>query len=55
VPRTTEWVCQVPEGDGSTTVVFVSASDRAFDGIDRANQTAGQAFERNFGERCTVE
>lgn len=45
------WVCDVP---GEGTVVFVSAADAARHGIDTANAHAGQTFNRNFGEVCTV-
>jgi hypothetical protein len=49
----TLWVCQVP-GEPEP-VVFVSAADRALDGISRANERAGATFSRNFGEECDVE
>ena len=49
----TLWVCQVP-GEPEP-VVFVSAGDRAFNGISRANDTAGATFARQFGEECHVE
>jgi hypothetical protein len=50
-----EWVCQVPQEDGSTIeVVFVSAAGAAWDGIRQANSTAGQTFASRFGEECTV-
>jgi hypothetical protein len=45
------WVCDVP---GEGTVVFVSAADAARHGLDTANAHAGQTFNRNFGEVCTV-
>lgn len=45
------WVCDVP-GEGPVT--FVSVSDAARHGIDTANAHAGQTFNRNFGEVCTV-
>jgi hypothetical protein len=46
------WVCNVP-GEGDVT--FVSAPLAARNGIERANQTAGSAFLRQFGELCRVE
>jgi hypothetical protein len=46
-----KWVCDVP-GEGQVT--FVSVSDAARHGIDTANAHAGQTFNRNFGEVCTV-
>lgn len=46
-----KWVCDVP-GEGPVT--FVSVSDAARHGIDTANAHAGQTFNRNFGEVCTV-
>jgi hypothetical protein len=46
------WVCNVP-GEGDVT--FVSAPLAARNGIERANQTAGSAFFRQFGEVCRVE
>jgi hypothetical protein len=49
----TLWVCDVP-GEPEP-VVFVSAADRAFNGISRANERAGATFSRNFGEECHVE
>jgi hypothetical protein len=45
------WVCNVP---GEGTVVFVSAAGAARHGLDTANAHAGQTFNRNFGEVCTV-
>ena len=48
----TLWVCQVP-GEPEP-VVFVSAGDRALDGLSRANERAGATFTRNFGEQCEV-
>ena len=47
----TLWVCQVP-GEPEP-VIFVSAADRAFNGISRANEKAGPTFARQFGEECT--
>jgi hypothetical protein len=49
----TLWVCQVP-GEPEP-VVFVSAADKAFNGISRANEKAGATFARQFGEECDVE
>ena len=49
----TLWVCQVP--DEPEPVVFVSAADSAFNGISRANDTAGATFARQFGEECHLE
>jgi hypothetical protein len=46
------WVCNVP-GEGDVT--FVSAPLAARNGIERANQTAGSTFFRQFGELCRVE
>jgi hypothetical protein len=46
------WVCDVP-GEGEVT--FVSAPLAALHGIERANQTAGSVFFRQFGEVCRVE
>jgi hypothetical protein len=46
-----KWVCDVP-GEGSVT--FVSVPDAARHGIDMANAHAGQTFNRQFGEVCTV-
>jgi hypothetical protein len=54
VPRTTQWVCQVPEDDHYTEVVFVSVPAPASAGITRANMTAGTTFASRFGEICTV-
>ena len=45
------WVCDVP---GEGTVVFVSAADAARHGLNTANAHAGQTFDRQFGEVCTV-
>ena len=45
------WVCDVPD---EGTVVFVSAADAARHGLETANAHAGQTFNRNFGEVCTV-
>jgi hypothetical protein len=45
------WVCNVP---GEGLVTFVSVSDAARHGIDIANAHAGQTFNRQFGEECTV-
>ena len=45
------WLCDVP---GEGTVVFVSAADAARHGLVTANAHAGQTFNRNFGEVCTV-
>jgi len=54
-PSTVQWVCDVPNGDGTfTTVTFVTASDAARHGIDTANNRAGQVFYDRFGEVCTV-
>jgi hypothetical protein len=51
----TNWVCEVPvPGDGTETVVFVSAADSALHGINTANSHAGTTFSRNFGEECIV-
>jgi len=48
----TRWVCTV---DG-TPVIFVSAADAAFHGLDTANKHAGEVFETLFGEEdCHVE
>ena len=49
----TLWVCQVP-GEPEP-VTFVSAADRALDGITRANEKAGATFARQFLESCDVE
>ena len=49
----TNWVCEVPgEPD---PVIFVSAADRALDGITQANRKAGAVFNRQFDEVCHVE
>jgi len=48
---TVNWVCDVP---GEGTVTFVSAPDAARHGIETANAHAGQTFNRNFDEVCTV-
>jgi hypothetical protein len=45
------WVCDVP-GEGPVT--FVSVPDAAQHGIETANAHAGQTFNRQFGEVCTV-
>ena len=45
------WVCDVP-GEGPVT--FVSVPDAAQQGIETANAHAGQTFNRQFGEVCTV-
>jgi hypothetical protein len=45
------WVCDVP---GEGLVTFVSVSDAARHGIDTANAHAGQTFNLQFGEVCTV-
>jgi hypothetical protein len=45
------WVCDVP-GEGPVT--FVSVPDAAQHGIETANAHAGQTFNRQFGELCTV-
>ena len=45
------WVCDVP-GEGPVT--FVSVPDAALHGIETANAHAGQTFNRQFGEVCTV-
>jgi len=45
------WVCQV---SGEEPVTFVSVPDAARHGIDTANAHAGQTFNRQFGEVCTV-
>ena len=45
------WVCDVP---GKGTVVFVSTADAARHGLETANAHAGQTFNRQFGEVCTV-
>lgn len=51
----TNWVCEVPQPDGTfETVVFVSAADAAWHGINTANTHAGQTFHDRFGEECTV-
>jgi hypothetical protein len=49
----TNWVCQVP-GEPEP-VTFVSAGDRALDGITQANSKAGAVFALKFGESCDVE
>ena len=49
----TLWVCDVP-GEPEP-VVFVSAADKALNGIMRANERAGATFNRQFGEVCHVE
>jgi hypothetical protein len=55
-PSTVQWVCDVPVGDGTvTTVIFVTASAAARHGIDIANDKAGEVFNLQFGEVCTVE
>ena len=46
-----KWVCNVP-GEGSVT--FVSVPDAARHGIETANAHAGQTFNRQFDEVCTV-
>ncbi len=45
------WVCDVP---GEGLVNFVSVPDAARHGIETANAHAGQTFNRNFDEVCTV-
>jgi len=52
VPRTTHWVCEVPDVG---RVVFVTAAEKARHGIETANAHAGQTFADRFGEVCTVE
>ena len=49
----TLWVCQVPAEP--EPVVFVSAADRALNGMSRATDRAGATFARQFGEECHVE
>ena len=49
--RTVSWVCDVP---GEGLVTFVSVPEAAIHGIDTANTKAGQVFEDQFGEVCTV-
>ena len=49
----TLWVCDVP-GEPEP-VVFVSAADKALNGIMRANERAGATFARQVGEECHVE
>ncbi len=51
----TNWVCVVPGEPEPETVIFVSAADRALDGIIQANRKAGAVFHRQFGEVCHVE
>ena len=46
-------VCDVP--DEPEPVVFVSAADKALNGIRRANERAGATFNRQFGAVCHVE
>jgi hypothetical protein len=48
--RTVKWVCIV---DGQP-VTFVSAPEAARPGIEQANMTAGQVFNTQFGEVCSV-
>ena len=36
-------------------VVFVTAAEKARQGIETANAHAGQTFADRFGEVCTVE
>lgn len=51
----TQWVCDVPQGDGTTIeVLFVSAPDAASPGIVTANTRAGAVFGLRFGEVCSV-
>jgi hypothetical protein len=50
----TNWVCD-PPGENTPPVIFVSAADRALDGITQANSKAGAVFNRQFGEVCHVE
>ncbi len=50
VDRTVKWVCIV---DGQP-VTFVSAPEAARPGIVQANSTAGQTFNTQFGEVCSV-
>ena len=45
------WVCEVP---GEGTVTFVSVPDAAHHGIETASAHAGQTFNSQFGEVCTV-
>ena len=47
------WVCQVP-GEPEP-VTFVSAPERARDGLEQANSTAGVVFLHQFGEVCDVK
>ena len=52
VPRTVRWVCEV---EGGEVVIFVTAAERARDGIVKADSKAGQVFAELFGEDCHVE
>jgi hypothetical protein len=52
VPRTVRWVCEL---EGGEEVTFVTAAERARDGIVQANSTAGQVFADLFGEDCDVQ
>jgi hypothetical protein len=49
----TLWVCDVP-GEPEP-VTFVSASDAALSGINKANEKAGAVFGTQFGESCSVQ
>jgi hypothetical protein len=51
VLRTVHWVCDVPDVG---RVTFVTAAEAARHGINTANDQAGQVFNDQFGEVCTV-
>jgi hypothetical protein len=51
VPRTVHWVCDVPDVG---RVTFVTAAEAARHGINTANNQAGQVFNDQFAEVCTV-
>jgi hypothetical protein len=50
--KSVKWVCDVP---GEGTVTFVAAPEPARSGIVKANSTAGETFNEQFGEVCHVE
>jgi hypothetical protein len=50
-PRTTVWVCDVPD---EGLVNFVTAAEAARHGITQADSLAGSVFAEKFGEDCSV-
>jgi hypothetical protein len=57
VEKSVQWICLVPQPPPAPpeTVTFVSAPERARDGINQANTKAGVVFNEQFGEVCHVE